>query len=101
MKADKPTVVDEVWDDDRIRSFLGRPHPVGSGGDADYHTLLRAYRYMRPGDFERFLAFFLQAGGRIDAHDASGRTLADVIRRHRHSAPFVESLNAAATHAVP
>jgi hypothetical protein len=95
MKADKATVVDEIWDDVRVRSFLHRPPPSGAGGDADFHTLLRAYRSMRPGDFERFIGFFVREGGRVDARDARGRTLAEVIAGHRHGQPFIDAMRAA------
>ena len=91
MRRDKAKVIDEVWDDDRIRGFLAR-----EGGDdavhPDHARLLGAYQGMRPGDFRRFLVMFLEAGGDLDAPDARGRSLADVIVRHRHATEFLEAL---------
>lgn len=85
----QPSVTDEVWDDERIKSFLNL-EPYGDES-ADFHVLLKAYRGMRPGDFERFLAFFVEAGRNLDATDTSGRTLWDIIANHRHGAPFLEA----------
>ena len=92
-RRDKEKVIDEVWDDDRIRSFLARD---GAGTDShpDHVRLLGAYQGMRDGDFRRFLALFVAAGGDLDAPDARGRSLADVIVRHRHAGPFLEALSA-------
>ena len=42
MKKDKEKVLDEVWTQDHVKSFLSvRPH---DGSDEDFHMLLRAYR---------------------------------------------------------
>ncbi|MBD3646912.1 MAG: PA4642 family protein [Pseudomonadales bacterium] len=85
----QPSVTDEVWDDERIRSFLAVEPRAGES--ADHHVLLKAYRGMRPEDFERFLKFFVEAGRDLDARDKSGRTLWEIIGRHRHGAPFIEA----------
>lgn len=98
MKKDKQKVLDEVWDDDRVRSFLGKTVPSQSGtpfpGDPDFYVLRHAYQSMRAEDFDRFLAFFTAEGGDVRALDGRGRTLADVIARHANSRRFVELLNA-------
>ena len=40
MKKDKQKVLDEVWTEDRVKSFLSvRPH---DGSDEDFHMLLKA-----------------------------------------------------------
>lgn len=83
----QPQVTDEVWDDARIKSFL-QIEPYGDTS-ADFHVLLKAYRGMRPDDFERFLVFFVEANRDLDATDEQGRTLWQVIENHRHSAPFL------------
>lgn len=85
----QPSVTDEVWDDERIRSFLDIE--PGDSESADHHVLLKAYRGMRPEDFERFLKFFVEAGRDLDATDKSGRTLWEIIATHRHGAPFIEA----------
>jgi hypothetical protein len=82
----QPQVTDEVWDDERIKSFLNL-EPYGE--DADFHVLLKAYRGMRPADFERFLVFFSEAGRNLDATDHGGRTLWEIAAQHHQGAPFV------------
>ncbi len=98
MRKDKRKVLDEVWDDDRVKSFLSKRAPSQSGvplaGDADFYTLRHAYQNMRPGDFERFLDFFIAEGRDVRARDGADRTLAQVIASHANAAPFVELLNA-------
>ena len=82
----QPQVTDEVWDDDRVKSFLAMEP---NGGSVDFHVLLRAYRGMRPADFERFLGFFVEAGRDLDATDDEGRTLWSIIEEHRQGAEFL------------
>lgn len=98
MRKDKQKVLDEVWDDDRVKGFLTKSAPMQSGrplpGDADFYVLRHAYQSMRPGDFERFLGFFTAAGRNVEARDGQGRTLADAIARHANATPFIELLNA-------
>ena len=83
----QPSVTDEVWDDDRVKSFL-EMEPYGDES-ADFHVLLKAYRGMRPDDFSRFLRFFVEAGREINARDKQGRTLWDIIEKHRQGAEFI------------
>ena len=83
----QPSVTDEVWDDNRVKSFLDM-EPVGTES-ADFHVLLKAYRGMRPDDFERFLTFFLAAERDINARDRQGRTLWQIIEAHRQGADFI------------
>ena len=82
----QPQVTDEVWDDDRVKSFL---KIEAYSGDADFHILMRAYRGMRPADFERFIPFFVDANHDLDATDDQGRTLWFIIERHRQGADFI------------
>jgi hypothetical protein len=82
----QPSVTDEVWDDARVKSFLDM-EPHGSES-ADFHVLLKAYRGMRPADFERFLRFFVESGRDPDARDKQGRTLWEIIEKHRYGAEF-------------
>ena len=97
MKKDKQKVIDEVWDDSRVRSFLDKTVPSQSGtpfpGDADFYVLRHAYQSMRPEDFGRFLDFYVADGRDVRARDHKGRTLADVIAGHANSGRFVELLN--------
>jgi hypothetical protein len=49
QRKDKQKIVDEVWTEERIRSFLDLQPPAGM--DADFHRLQRAYQSMRAEDF--------------------------------------------------
>ena len=83
----QPQVTDEVWDDDRVKSFL---EIEAYDGAADFHILMRAYRGMRPADFERFIPFFVESNHDLDATDDQGRTLWSIIEGHRQGADFIE-----------
>ncbi len=85
----QPQVTDEVWDDARVKSFLTLK-PVGNQS-ADFHVLLKAYRGMRPEDFERFLKFFTEAGRDLEAKNPSGQSLWQIIAQHRLSADFLSA----------
>lgn len=86
----KPQVVDETWDDQRIRSFLQR-QPFDHQS-ADFYVLLNAYQGMRVKDFQRFIDFFIEAGRNVNARDGKGRTILEIISKHRHAAGFVTVL---------
>lgn len=83
----QPSVTDEVWDDARVKSFLAL-EPAGDKS-ADFHVMLKAYRGMRPADFERFLKFYLEANRNPDATDPKGRTIWDIMATHRQGAEFI------------
>jgi hypothetical protein len=87
MRPDKQKVIDEVWDDERIESFLHKP-PMGDEKSRDFSALLYAYRSMRPGDFERFLTRFKALGRDLDARSNDGQTLLELIEDHRHGEDF-------------
>jgi hypothetical protein len=91
MRADKAKVVDEVWDDARIESFLGKG-PMGAE-EAEFSTLLHAYRSMRVEDFSRFLVKFKAQGRDVHAKGRDGRRLLDVIKNHAKATEFVQLLN--------
>jgi hypothetical protein len=91
MRPDKEKVVDEVWDDARVESFLDKA-PMGAEASRDYSALLYAYRSMRPADFERFIVDFCAAGRDVDARSNAGETLLATIASHRHGAAFREIL---------
>lgn len=92
--AGKTKIVDEIWDNDRIQSFL-EYQPCPGDGDPNFHIMYRAYKYMRPDDFKRFLKFFLAQDGELQACDARGRTLVDIIKDHHRAAAFIEHIKAA------
>ena len=92
MRPDKAKVVDEVWDDARIESFLEKEN-MGTESD-DFSRLLHAYRSMRVEDFERFLSRFKAQGGDPSAKSSDGRSLSEIIGSHRKAEPFLRLLNA-------
>ena len=98
MRKDKQKVLDEVWDDDRVRSFLAKTVPNQSGepfpGDPDFYVLRHAYQSMRADDFERFVEFYSADGRDLQARDGKGRTLADAIAGHANAGRFLELLDA-------
>ncbi|MEH6635743.1 MAG: PA4642 family protein [Halioglobus sp.] len=93
MRKDKEKVLDEVWTEDHVKSFLQvRPH---DGSDENFHMLLKAYQSMRASDFELFLTFFCDAKREVNATGKDGRTVLDIISTHRHGAAYADILKAA------
>ena len=91
MRADKATVINEIWDDARIDSFLNK-EPMGDE-PAEFSQLLFAYRSMRVGDFELFLQRFKDAGGDINTTNKAGQRLRDIVASHQKSADFLALLD--------
>ncbi len=91
MKRDKAKVIDEAWDDARVKGFLNKLPPE-LPGEPDFHVLLFAYQSMRVADFERFLSFFTQAGRDVGAVNADGEDVATYIARHAQAQPYIEAI---------
>ena len=90
LKKDKQKVLDEVWTEDHVRSFLSvRSH---DGTDEDFHMLLKAYQSMRASDFELFVGFFLGEGRQLNATGPDGRTVLEIVREHRLGADYATIL---------
>ncbi len=93
MKKDKPKIIDEVWTEDHVRSFLNvRPH---DGADEDFHMLLKAYQSMRASDFELFVGFFVAQNRNLDAIGKEGHSVIQILGDHRHGAEYADILKAA------
>jgi hypothetical protein len=93
MRKDKEKVIDEVWTEDHIKSYLNvRSH---DGTAEDYHMLIKAYQSMKAEDFELFVDFFCADGRDLNAISKDGRTVLAVIATHRHGAPYADILKAA------
>ena len=90
MKKDKEKIVDEIWDTNRIAEFLNK-EPMGSEGK-DYSQLLNAYRSMRSEDFEKFVDLFVENGGKVNAKNAEGQTLSEVVQKHENSLTYLAVL---------
>jgi len=92
MRKDKEKVIDEVWTEDHIKSYLNvRSH---DGTAEDYHMLIKAYQSMKADDFELFVEFFCTDGRDVNAIGKDGRTVLAVITTHRHGAPYADILKA-------
>ncbi|TXS96378.1 hypothetical protein FV139_02460 [Parahaliea maris] len=93
MKKDKEKVIDEVWTEDHVRSFLNvRAH---DGTNDDFHMLLKAYQSMRASDFELFVGMFKEQGRDINASNREGRSVLSIVTEHRHGGDYAEVLRAA------
>lgn len=90
MAKDKEKVVDEVWNEARVRQFLD-VMPADQV-DPDFHRLLKAYQQMRAEDFAVFVEMFTQEGHNINACDPKGRTVLSYVDEHRNSGEFAETL---------
>ncbi|WP_075187244.1 PA4642 family protein [Teredinibacter haidensis] len=93
LKKDKQKVLGEVFDDERVRSFL----TVESHDemDVDYIALERAYRGMKSENFSTFVKFFVEEGRNINAKNPQGKTLLQVISDHRLGRDYIKTLEAA------
>ena len=93
MRKDKKTVLDEVWTEDHVKSFLNvRSH---DGTAEDFHMLLKAYQSMRASDFELFVDFFCADGRNLNASGKDGRTVLEIISTHRLGGEYAAILEAA------
>jgi len=94
LKKDKGKVLGEVFDDERVRSFLDYQAPAGVSND--FHALEKAYRGMNIDNFVTFLGVFKEAGRDLNATNPDGKTLAEVAGEHGHGVEYVDALRAAA-----
>jgi len=93
MRKDKEKVVDEVWTEDHVKSYLNvRSY---DGTSEDFHILLKAYHSMKAEDFELFVEFFREDGRDLNASGKDGRTLLEIISTHRHGLEYADILKAA------
>ncbi|MFT4518952.1 MAG: hypothetical protein ACI9JM_001341 [Halioglobus sp.] len=93
LRKDKEKVLDEVWTEDHVKSFLDvRPH---DGGDENFHMLLKSYQCMRASDFELFLTFFNGENRDLNATGRDGRTVLEIVSSHRHGVEYADILKAA------
>ena len=95
MRPDKKIITDEVWDDERVRSFLA-PKPAQGGDAPDFVLLVNAYRAMRVEDFTRFICYFVEGGHDLNALNEGGQTFVEFIATHRHGRAFAEIMSAGA-----
>jgi hypothetical protein len=90
IKKDKQKVLGEVFDDERIKTFLQLEAPEGVS--ADFHLLEKSYRGMNIENFDTFLTFFLEEGHDINAENQEGKTLLAIAGEHRHGDDYADAL---------
>ncbi len=93
LKKDKQKVLGEVFDEERIASFLIGEAPEGV--ERDYHLLERAYRSMKAENFETFVRLFLEQNLDLNSPGPDGKTLLVRIQEHRQSDEYADILRAA------
>ncbi|MAZ89656.1 MAG: hypothetical protein CL693_18640 [Cellvibrionaceae bacterium] len=93
LKKDKQKVLGEVFDDERIRTFLDI-QPYGDM-NADFHVMEKAYRGMKAENFKTFIQFFTEAKRDINATGPDGKTLLTIVSEHRLGEDYAEILKAA------
>jgi hypothetical protein len=96
LRKDKEKVLDEVWTEERVKSFLDL-EPYGDVS-ADFHMLFKAYQSMRASDFALFVQFFQRQNRDINATNPAGETVLQLIAGHQKSSEFREVLAAAGAH---
>lgn len=89
MRKDKKQVIGEEISDEAIKAFLAM-EPADDTPPA-VHKLLKAYRGLRIGDFERFLVFFREAGYDLAQADAFIAEVQD----QRQAEPYIEAIREA------
>jgi hypothetical protein len=93
MRKDKEKVLDEVWTDERVKSFLDvRPHDEV---EEDFHMLLKAYQSMRAEDFGKFVGYFLADGRSLGSTNPAGESVLQIISEHRKSTDYAAILRGA------
>ena len=92
MRKDKEKVLDEVWNEDRVKSF----RTVKSYDEVaeDFHMLLKAYQSMRTSDFAIFMTFCTGEGRDPNSPNPLGQTVLDIVLEHRNSGEYADILRA-------
>ena len=93
MRKDKEKVLDEVWTDERVRSFLEvRAHDEVAD---DFHMLLKAYQSMRAEDFAKFVNYFVGDNRDLSTTNLAGQTVLSIVDGHRKGNDYAEILRRA------
>ncbi|MDB3856412.1 PA4642 family protein [Halieaceae bacterium] len=93
MKKDKEKVIDEVWTQDRVKSFLEVKSYDNS--NEDFHMLFKAYQSMRADNFTEFVEFFSLEKRDINAKNDAGQSVLDIVKEHRNSEQYATILTKA------
>ncbi|WP_263262710.1 PA4642 family protein [Pseudomonas sp. RIT-PI-S] len=94
MRKDKQQVIGDEIGDEQIKLFLA----VEPADDTppSLHKLVKAYRGLRIDDFERFVAFFIEAGYDLHAKDAKGQDFIAQIQDQRNAQEYIAIIQQAA-----
>jgi hypothetical protein len=89
----QPSVTNEWWSDERVRTYLD----LETAGDeaTDFHVLQKAYRGMVPDAFGRFIGFFVEAGRNLNETNKYGETILSIVSQHRNSKEYAYILKKA------
>ena len=90
LKKDKQKVLGEVFDDERVKSFLDYLPPEGVS--RDFHLLEKAYRGMNIENFITFVNFFKQAGFDLNASNPVGMTMVQIMEQHKQGADYAKAM---------
>ena len=93
LKKDKKKVLGEVFDDERVKTFLYIE--AREGVDIDYDRLEKAYRGMKAENFATFVKFFVEEGFNLNATNPEGKTFLQVINEHRFAGEYIDILKTA------
>jgi hypothetical protein len=88
LKKDKQKVLGEVFDDERVKSFLDYLPPEGVS--RDFHLLEKAYRGMNIDNFVTFVDFFKRAGFDLNASNPDGMTMVQIMQQHKQGADYAK-----------
>ncbi len=87
----QPKVIGEDWSDDRVKGYLElTPY---DDTNPDFYVLEKAYRGMVASDFQRFITYFTAAGRDLQAKNADGETIRDIIASHPRSQAYLASFD--------
>ena len=86
LLKDKQKVLGEVFDEERIKTFLDFTPPKKI--NPDFHLLEKAYRGMNVDNFDTFISFFLGKGYDINSKNPEGKSFSAIIKEHHHGKPY-------------
>ena len=90
LKKDKQKVLGEVFDEERVKSFLEYQPPEGVS--RDFHLLEKAYRGMNIDNYVSFVDFFKQAGYDLNATNPDGLTMVQIMNQHKQGIDYAQAL---------
>jgi hypothetical protein len=79
-----------VFDDERVKSFLD--YLPLEGVSRDFHLLEKAYRGMNIDNFVSFIGFFKQAGYDLNATNADGINMVQIMNQHQQGIAYAQAL---------